>query len=57
MRETTGLKVEYIKPRDDYNEQEEHARLVRFVTLFSQVGFKEISLNPNTTIHLNYCKK
>ncbi len=53
MEEVTGLKVEYIKPQEVYNEQEEHKRLVRFVTLFTQVGFRELSLNPdNTSIKL-----
>ncbi len=49
MKEATGLKVEYIKPQEVYNEQEEHKRLVRFVTLFTQVGFKELCLNPDNT--------
>ena len=53
MKEVTGLKVEYIKPQEIYNEHEEHKRLVRFVTLFTQVGFRELCLNPeNTSIKL-----
>lgn len=56
MKEATGLKVEYIKPREDFNEQEEHSRLVKFVTLFAQVGFKELYLNPETTIDIDFCK-
>lgn len=53
MREAAGLKVEYIPPREVLNEQEEHQRLVRFVTLFAQIGFKELALNPETNIRLN----
>lgn len=56
MKEATGLKVEYIKPREEFSEQEEHARLVNFVSLFAQVGFKELYLNPETTIDFDYCK-
>ena len=57
MKETSGLKVEYIIPRELENEQEEHARLVKFVTLFAQVGFKEFCLNPDSSINFDYCKK
>ncbi|MBQ7450419.1 hypothetical protein IJS77_03305 [bacterium] len=51
------LKVEYIPPSIDFDEKEEHLRLVRFVTLFSQVGFKEFCLNPDSKIKFNYCNK
>ena len=57
MKKTAGLKVEYIQPRENMPEQEEHLRLVRFVTLFAQVGFKELYLNPETNINFDYCKK
>lgn len=50
MSNTTGLKVEYIPPREDISDEENHARLVRFVTLFAQVGFREVALNPETKI-------
>lgn len=56
MSTATGLKVEYIPPREDISDEENHTRLVRFVTLFAQVGFREISLNPETKIKLNCCK-
>ena len=49
-KHTTGLKVEYVPPREDISDEENHARLVRFVTLFAQVGFREIALNPETKI-------
>lgn len=52
----SGLKVEYVKPREDISLEEDHARLVRFITLFAQVGFREISLNPETNIKLDCCK-
>ncbi len=56
MPTTTGLKVEYVPPREDISDEENHARLVRFVTLFAQVGFREVALNPETKIKLNCCK-
>lgn len=56
MKEVAGLKVKYIEPREQSTKQEDHNRLVKFVTLFSQIGFQEISLNPNTNIELNYSK-
>lgn len=56
MKEIAGLKVEYIEPQIDFCEAAEHKRLVNFVTLISQVGFKEICLNPNTNIKLTYSK-
>ena len=57
MKEAAGLKVEYIPPTMEFDEQEEHARLVKFVTLFAQVGFKEFCLNPDSSINFDYCKK
>lgn len=56
MGAACGLKVRYIKPREDISEAENHQRLVRFITLISQVGFKEIALNPDTNIKLDCCK-
>lgn len=48
-----ALKVEYIKPREDISEEENRIRLIKFVTLFAQVGFKEICLNPEANIKLD----
>ena len=45
MEEAAGLKVEFVAPNEDENKHDEHLRLVKFVTLFSQVGFKEFTLN------------
>lgn len=56
MSAACGLKVNYAKPREDVSEEENRSRLLRFITLFSQVGFREISLNPETTINIKYCK-
>lgn len=56
MKEIAGLKVEYVKPQIDFDEEAEHKRLLNFVTLFSQVGFRELCLNPNTNIKLTYSK-
>ena len=55
MTTTSGLKVRYVKPREDISEEENHKRLVKFITLFAQVGFREVSLNPETKIKLDYC--
>ena len=52
MSSQVGLKVNYIKPREDISEEENHIRLVKFITLFSQVGFREIALNPETNIKI-----
>lgn len=54
MKEIDGLKIEYIEPQIDYDEKAEHQRLLRFITLISQVGFQEVCLNPNTTIDFNF---
>jgi hypothetical protein len=54
IEEVRELKIEYIEPAVEYDGRKEHARLVRFVSLFAQVGFQEIALNPSTTIHKNY---
>lgn len=48
-----ALKVEYIKPREDISGEENRTRLIRFVTLFAQIGFREICLNPETNIKLD----
>lgn len=56
-KESDGLKVEYIKPTEFSSEQDEHKRLVKFVTLFAQVGFREFCLNPDSSIEFNYCQK
>lgn len=55
MGKATGLKVEYVKPREN-DPKDDHKRLVKFVTLFAQVGFKELYLNPDTKIKLDYSK-
>lgn len=53
MKTKRRIKVNYIKPQECYSQEEEHARLVKFITLFAQIGFKEISLNPDTKIKLD----
>ena len=40
MEKALRIKVEYVKPREDVDPKDEHKRLVRFVTLFAQVGFQ-----------------
>jgi len=56
MKVISGLKVEYVKSDMDYNEQEERQRLIKFVTLISQVGFREYYIKPEEEKQLNYCK-
>ena len=56
MSAACGIKVNYVKPKEDVSEEENRSRLLRFITLFSQVGFREISLNPDTNIKLDCCK-
>ena len=46
----TGLNVIYIKPQIDSTVEENKKQLTKFVALFAQAGFKEISLNPNSDI-------
>ena len=55
MEKASGLKVEYVKPREN-NPKDEHKRLVKFVTLFAQVGFKELYLKKKKKIKLDYSK-
>ncbi len=57
MNKTTGLKVEYVPPSKEGSEQEEHTRVVKFITLFAQVGFKELYLNSETNIKFDCSKK
>lgn len=52
-RKKMNLIIEYVPPKAAETKEEEKNRLVRFITLFAQVGFKEISLNPNTRIKIN----
>ena len=56
MSSVTKLKVEYVKPRDDINPKDDSKRLARFVTIFAQVGFQELYLNPDTKIKFDYSK-
>ena len=55
MSSACGLKVEYVVPREDITEEENRSRLLRFITLFSQVGVSEISVNPETNMMLDCC--
>lgn len=52
-KEKFTIKVNYIEPQECFSQEEEHSRLVKFVSLFAQIGFKEITLNPNTTIKID----
>ena len=49
-----SFKVEYIEPIDKTSDDENKVKLLKFITLFSQVGFREVSLNPNTNIRIDY---
>lgn len=56
MNVKQNIKVKYIKPREDITEAENHTRLVKFITLFAQVGFRDIALNGEANIKLNFVK-
>ena len=53
----TSLKVVYIEPQITMSEEERKQQLTRFISLFAQVGYRELALNENFASELdNYCK-
>ena len=52
-----SLNVVYIEPQITMSEEERKQRLTRFISLFAQVGFRELALNEDFASELNnYCK-
>lgn len=45
------LNVIYVEPTITMNADEERQQLTRFITLFAQVGFKELALNENFSLN------
>jgi len=53
----TSLNVVYIEPQITMSEEERKQQLTRFISLFAQVGFRELALNEDFASELNnYCK-
>lgn len=53
----TSLNVIYIEPQITMSEEERKQQLTRFISLFAQVGYRELALNENFASELdNYCK-
>lgn len=53
----TSLNVVYIEPQITMSEEERKQQLTRFISLFAQVGYRELALNENFASELdNYCK-
>jgi hypothetical protein len=53
----TSLNVVYIEPQITTSEEERKQQLTRFISLFAQVGYRELALNENFASELdNYCK-
>lgn len=51
----TSLNVIYIEPQITMSKKEADARLTKFITLFAQVGFREVALNENLAAELEKC--
>ena len=43
----TSINVIYIEPQIEMNKEEKDIQLTRFISLFAQVGFKELALNED----------
>lgn len=53
----TSLNVIYVEPQITMSEEERKQQLTRFISLFAQVGYRELALNENFASELdNYCK-
>ncbi len=53
----TSLNVVYIEPQITMSEEERKQQLTRFISLFAQIGYRELALNENFASELdNYCK-
>lgn len=51
----TSLNVIYVKPQITMSKEEADAKLTKFITLFAQVGFRELALNENLAAELEKC--
>ncbi len=43
----TSLNVVYVEPQIIQDSKEREQQLTKFITLFAQVGFRELALNEN----------
>jgi len=43
----TSINVIYVEPQIEMNKEEKDIQLTRFISLFAQVGFKELALNED----------
>ena len=47
----TSLNVVYVEPQITMSKEEADAKLLNFITLFAQIGFREYALNENSSIN------
>ena len=53
----TSLNVIYVEPQITMSEEAREQQLTKFISLFAQVGFRELALNEDFASELNnYCK-
>ena len=53
----TSLNIVYLEPQIIQDGEEREQQLTKFITLFAQVGFRELALNENFASELDsYCK-
>ena len=53
----TSLNVIYVEPQITMSEEERKQQLTKFISLFAQVGYRELALNEDFASELNnYCK-
>lgn len=48
----TSLNVVYIEPQITMSEEESKQQLTRFISLFAQVGFRELALREEETLKI-----
>ena len=49
----TSLNVVYVEPQIIQDSKEREQQLTKFITLFAQVGFRELALNENFASELD----
>lgn len=53
----TSLNVVYIEPEISESKDEDKKRLTKFISLFAQIGYKELALNKDFQNELNFAIK
>ena len=50
----TSLNVIYVEPEISQSQDEDKKRLTKFISLFAQIGYKELDLNKDFQNELNF---